>query len=293
MFFRKFHLLPLLIILCLCVETSGQDKKSICNDLFLTGQLETALNCYKDIYKLNPDDPFINLRLCQILEANGEVENIDAYIGKIDSLSKDALSFLEYLDANYQTLNVELTGDIGCPLYFVGVTLAEFTPPSELSQSKAARLSRLNSDYNPGKLMFFKTDPTTGVSAIRYFPIVTDVPLPYSIKLSGSSYNLNFNFLNKETFQIDCNDLDSIYCRVPENITEVQVEIDDTDYEVSLRKAAQTDTTGLQFVETRYYINQGIMPVLHYQKKGIHQKGKKYFVMTSAILTVAMLLFQR
>ncbi|MCD6161521.1 MAG: hypothetical protein J7K40_03790 [candidate division Zixibacteria bacterium] len=293
MFFRRLQLLLLLLVLCLCIEAVGQGKKSICDDLFQTGQLETALECYQGIYELNSDDPLVNLRLCKIIEAIGDVENIGPYIGKIDSSSTEALSFLEYLNSNYQTLKVELTGEIKCPLYFAGKTLAEFTPPSDLSQAKAARLATINSVYNPGILMFHKTDPTTGISEIRYFPVVTDVPLPYNVKLSDSSYNLNFNFLNKEPLQIDCSDLDSMYCRVPESIAEVQVEIDDTDFDVSLRKAVLADSAGFNFVNTRYYINQGVKPVLHYQKKGIQQKGKKYFVMTSAILTVAMLLFQR
>jgi hypothetical protein len=110
---------------------------------------------------------------------------------------------------------------------------------------------------------------------------------------SEHSHNFNFNFLTKENLHIKCEVLDSIYCTVPDSLVEVQLEIDDPDFEVAFKDLVLADTASLRFDQNRYYIQQGETPVLYFQKKGRPSMGKKYFVITSAILTAAMLLLQR
>ena len=284
----------LTFLLFVNIPIYGQETNPVCNDLLQTGQLETAFDCYHQEYNKYPNNPLINLRLCQILETTGRVNEIEPYISKLDSSSTEARKFMEYLSTNYQTLKIELDSKVDCPLYFAGRAKIEFVPPSELDKARADHLSSINRMFKPyGDLYFRKIDQNTSITEIPYFPIITDAPLPYTAMFSENSYNFNFNFLGREALYIDNEAFDSVYCIVPDSLVEIQLEIDDPDYEVSFKNLVSMDTSLLKLDQNIYFIQQGEMPEFYFQKKGRPTLGKKYFVITSVILTAAMLLLQR
>jgi hypothetical protein len=293
----KSTLIASLLILILFLsspEICCQEINPVCDNLLQSGQLETALDCFLKEHEKYPDHPLINLHICRLLEADGQLHKMGPYLAKIDTASAEAQTFLEYLSANYARLKIELSGKVICPVYFGVKTKIEFAPPVDLAASKMKRLSYINENLsNSGNFMFRKQGKETGITEIPYFPIITEAPLPYAVEFTDDSYSFNLNFMTQEALRIDAESFDSIYCIVPDDMVEIQLEIDDPDFEVAFRMPEIADSSIIKFDQNRYLVKEGEMPVIYYQKKGRPALNKKYFITTSAILTAVMLLLQR
>lgn len=267
-------------------------KRSVCDNLMATGQLETALKCYLEIEAAKPGDPEANLRISKILEATGKVDQIGPYISRIDSSSAEAAAFLELLKNNYGTLLINCDGAKSCFRYFSAYPKIEFAPPAPLQGGAAIRLAALNAAYaSRRELSFHKTGANAYQADIPFFPVLTGAPIPYNVTISNQTYSLDFNFLQRGTLDLSANKLDSVACKIPDGIVEVQLETDDPDFDAILAESSARE--GFEIEQGRYYLSEGQSPRLEFQKKDKPQLGKNYFVVTSIILTSALILLQR
>ena len=267
-------------------------KRSVCDNLMATGQLETALKCYLEIEAAKPGDPEVNLRICKILEATGKVDQIGPYIAKIDSSSAEAAAFLELLSSSYGDLIINCDGAKSCFRYFSAYPKIEFEPPAPLEGGAAARLDRLNADYaNRREIPFQKAADNTYQAELPYFPVLTGAPLPYNVTISAQTHSLDFNFLQRGALDLAAADLDSIVCKIPNGMVELLLETDDPDFDAILTESSGKE--GLDFERGRYYLSGAQAPRLDFKKKDRPQIGKNYFIVTSIIITSALILLQR
>ena len=100
-------------------------------------------------------------------------------------------------------------------------------------------------------------------------------------------------FIQQEKLVLNPEDFESLYCRVPSDLTEIRVAIDDPDYDISLAETGKADSTAFEVKDGRYYISNGAAAALRYQKRNRQLLNKNYFIITSTILTITVLLFQR
>ncbi|HBC46660.1 MAG TPA: hypothetical protein DEO84_08425 [candidate division Zixibacteria bacterium] len=266
-------------------------RATICDDLLRTNQMDAALECYLKALDNNPTDPAINLHICQILESKGQVDQLEPYLSKLNRNSKDASAFIEMLGVNYKTLQISCDGNSGCRRYFragIGIT---FIPPEDLEAAKASRLAAIQKQLGEGNLWFYPSQGGKSVSSIENFPVITGVPLPYSAQVKSGEREFTFNFIECSGLNLSITDLDSIRCGVPDTLAQLQIEIDDPDYEVFLR-----NTTGDKLVnidDDKYYLSRGENSEIMFQRKGIPLLNRKYLLITSLVLTSALILFQR
>ena len=275
----------------LAQEKGSDVKTSICDNLLRTGQYGAALQCYLQALEGNETNALLNLRICQILEAQGKADQMEPYFAKLDKSNPDAAAFIQMLSQNYAPLDIVCKGEISCPFYFVGRTSITFTAPEEFESPKAKRLAFINDGLKDGKLWFQRNDRGEASSRISYFPIVTGAPLPYSSEIAGKTGEFDFNFISRANVEIVSTDLANILCGVPDTMVELQVEIDDPDYEASFKPMPNSAQMLIQ--SGRYYTSQGRMSALEYQKKGRSAINKKYLIITSVVLTSIMVFLQR
>lgn len=294
----KYHLVVLAIILFSISHgfargIPASKSSPICDELYRTGQYETSLNCYQNALAKDPSNSALNLKMCLVLEALGKIEQIQPYLGKIDSSSEESKSFLEMINAEYGTLTLRCTGQSKCPIYFVARPALNFIAPSELELGRARRLSIINNKYsNRSNIWFRKTGKDKFIASIDHFPVVLSAPLPYSVDISGNKLEFNYNFLERGELVLSTSDIDSIACSVPDSVAELQMVVDDPDYEAVISKTA-VGATPIEPMEGKYYFNNGDMPALAIQKADRTISGHKYFIISSLILTSAFILLQR
>jgi tetratricopeptide (TPR) repeat protein len=270
-------------------ERGSPSKITVCENLLRTGQMDAALVCYRQALETDPDDPGLNLKVCQILEATGRVDQIGPYLNRIDESSKETGDFTDMLSANYGTLTIVCEGSVECPRYFKAKTNLKFTPPEELEPAKSIRLASLNGAFGDrGTLWFRRETENRSVARIDYFPIIVGAPLPYDVEILRSNYQFNFNFVELANLAITTKDLYDIQCAIPDTMAQVQIEIDDSDYEAAL--AFESHAIAEQ---GRYFVARGDASTLTFQKRGRPTINKKYLMITSVVLTTAVLLFQR
>ena len=153
-------------------------------------------------------------------------------------------------------------------------------------------LAALNAAYaSRRELSFHKTGANAYQADIPFFPVLTGAPIPYNVTISNQTYSLDFNFLQRGTLDLSANKLDSVACKIPDGIVEVQLETDDPDFDAILAESSARE--GFEIEQGRYYLSEGQSPRLEFQKKDKPQLGKNYFVVTSIILTSALILLQR
>lgn len=265
----------------------------ICDELYRTGQYETALNCYQTALDKDTDNPTLNLRLCKVLESLGEVDKIQLYIQKIDSTSAEAQDFLRILETEYGTLNIRCFGKAKCPIYFVARPSLNFIAPTELEAGRGKRLSVINEMFSRrSDIWFKKNNPDDYIASIGFFPIVSGAPLPYTADISGKRLEFNFNFIERGDFNLSYSDLDSVYCDVPDSVAELRIAVDDPEFEAVLSNT-RAGTDKAEPLDDRYYFNHGDKPTLTIQKKDRALGGRKYFIVSSLVLTSAFILLQR
>jgi hypothetical protein len=292
----KTKILILAFIACCSVQAFAQTKTSepkttVCDNLLRTNQLEAALQCYIQALQDYESSPQINLRVCQILEALGRADQMEPYFSRLDKNSPDAIAFVDMITQNYGPLTITCLGDIGCPFFFTGKTDISFTPPEDIEQPKAKRLAYINEGLKGGKLSFLKQSPDEASTIIPYFPVVTGAPLPYVANIAGKESEVDFNFASRSGLQIIPRDLGNILCGVPDTMAELQVEIDDPEFQASLKPIPSTS----QIITEggRYYAKLGETAAVEFQRKGRPSINKKYVVATSLVLTSIMVLLQR
>jgi tetratricopeptide (TPR) repeat protein len=280
-------------ILGLAQKNQVSKATSICDELYRTGQYETALNCYQTALAKDTDNPAINLRLCKVLEALGQVDKIQPYLQKIDSTAAEAGDFLQMLGTEYGTLNIRCSGRAKCPVYFVARPSLSFTAPTELESGRAKRLMLINDKYSKRTDIWFgKSGQDEFVSSIGYFPIVTGAPLAYTADIAGNRLEFNFNFIERGEFALSYRDLDSVYCGIPDSVAELRMAVDDPDFEAIVSNS-MAGAAKIEPLDGRYYFNQGDKPDLAIQKKDHVISGHNYFVISSLVLTTAFILLQR
>jgi tetratricopeptide (TPR) repeat protein len=284
----------------ICFPILGVAQKSpvskgtpVCDELYRTGQYETALNCYQKALAEGADNPALYLRLCKVYEALGEVDKIQQYLPKVDSTSTEARDFLEMLKSEYGTLNIRCSGQAKCPIYFVSRPSLNFIAPTELESGRAKRLLAINELYSKrSNIWFRKINPDEYIANIGYFPIVSGAPLPYKAEIADNQFEFNFNFIERGELCLSYRDLDSVYCGVPDSIVEVRISIDDPDFEAVISNGISGDDR-TELLDGRYYFKQGDKPTLAIQKKDRVLSGRKYFIVSSLVLTSAFILLQR
>jgi hypothetical protein len=280
-------------IIGLAQKNQTSKGTSICDELYRTAQYETALNCYQTALAKDRENPAINLRMCMVLEALGEVDKIQPYLQKVDSTNAEAGNFLQMLNAEYGTLNVRCSGQAKCPVYFVARPSLNFTAPTELESGRAKRLLSINDMYSKrSDIWFRKIGQDEFISSIGYFPIVAGAPLPYTADIAGSRLEFNFNFIERGEFVLSFRDLDSVYCGVPDSVVELHAAVDDPDFEAIVSNSMD-GAAKIEPLEGRYYFNQGDKPALAIQKKDRALSGRNYFIISSLVLTSAFILLQR
>jgi len=280
-------------IIGLAQKNQVSKSTSICDELYRTGQYETALNCYQTALAKDTNNPAINLRLCMVLEALGEVDRIQPHLQKIDSTNAEARDFLQMLNTEYGTLNVRCSGQAKCPVYFVARPSLSFTAPTELESGRAKRLVVINDMYSKrSDIWFSKISQDEFISSIGYFPILTGAPLPYTADIAGNKLEFNFNFIERGEFALSFRDLDSVYCGVPDSVAELRMAVDDPDFEAIVSNS-MAGAAKIEPLEGRYYFNQGDKPTLAIQKKDRTVSGRNYFIVSSLVLTTAFILLQR
>jgi hypothetical protein len=279
---------------CWAQDKDRKSRITVCDNLFRTGQLEAALNCYRQSLETDPHNPSANLRVCQVLEATGKVDQMEPFISRLDRSSNEVRSFLEMLSSDYGALEICCEGPVACRHVFRGKAKMQFVPPEELEPGKAKRLSAINNRFkNAGDLWFQKKGPDSSLGKIYFFPIIVGAPMPYMVQIGGQSYTFNFNFLQREAFLMKSGDLDTVTCVIPDSMAEVQVEIDDPDFLAGLSLTSATDSSRLEIDNGRYYISRGQTPALQFEKKGKPIMNKKYLIISSLVLASALILFQR
>ncbi len=266
---------------------------AICDELYRTGQYETALNCYQKALADGAGNPTIYLKLCMVLEALGQIEKIQQYLSKIDTTSAEARGFLEMLKTEYGTLNIRCQGQAQCPVYFVARPSLNFIAPAELESGRAKRLSIINEKYSKrSEIWFRKTNQEEYMAAIDYFPVISGVPLPFIAQIGDSLFEFNFNFMERSDFIISYGSLDSVYCGIPDSIAEVRISIDDPDFEAMISNS-EAENGHAVFLDGRYYFRQGDRPVIKIQKNDRSLGNRKYFIFSSLALTTAFILLLR
>jgi hypothetical protein len=275
----------------------AQDKENlarttVCENLARSGQLDAALNCFMQVLESGPDDRLLNLRVAQLLEATGQVDLIGPYLAKVDSSATEVRGFLEMLSNNYGTLKIFCEGSTSCPRYYKAGVKIRFSPPEELEQAKATRLAAINNMLRSGgQLWFFQENDKKASAAIEYFPVVVGVPMPYSAETGAGTVDFNFHFVQRSELTIKSGDLDSIQCAVPDTLVELQVEIDDPEYDALIR--SDRGESELLLEKGRYYLSRGDLSSLHFHRKGRPTISRKYLLITSLVLTSAVILMQR
>ncbi len=272
-------------------QGKAETKTTVCDNLLRTGQMDAAQQCYLQALESDPSNATINLRVCQILEAQGRVDKMEPYLSRVDKSSPEGADFLQMLELSYGTLNIGCRGNTGCPFFFLGRAAIAFTPPEDLEPSKAARLEVINRGLKDGRLWFQKENSEKASAAIAYFPVVTGAPLPYEARVSERTESFDFNFVARADLELTPADFDSLFCGVPDTMVELRVEIDDPEFEATFRPVA--GSAQLLSGEGRFYASRGGTSMLEYERKGRPGINKKYLVVTSAVLTTAMLLLQR
>lgn len=265
----------------------------ICDELYRTGQYETALNCYQKALNEDGNNPQINLRLCKVLEALGEVDKIQQYLQKVDSTPAEAGEFLQMLGAEYGTLNIRCSGQAKCPIYFVARPSLNFIAPTELESGRSRRLMIINEMYSKrADIWFRKVNQDEYAGSIGYFPILSGAPLPYTAEIAGNRLEFNFNFIERGDFTLSYHDLDSVYCGVPDSVAELRVAVDDPDFNAIISNT-ETGGAGAELLDGSYYFSYGDKPTITLQKKDRSLGGRKYFIVSALVLTSAFLLLQR
>lgn len=270
---------------------SEPTKTPICDNLLRTGQMNAALQCYLKSLDDDPANPQANLHVCQILEAQGRVDQLEPYLSRIDRASKEAGAFLEMLAANYKTLKISCDGNSGCSRYFKGCMSLSFIPPEDLEPAKASRLAAIEKSLRDGQLWFYPSEGGGSVSAIELFPVVTGVPLPYTAKSASGEHEFAFNFIECSPLDLTTADFDSVRCGVPDTLVQLQVEIDDPGYEAFLRNTNGSNLPSDK--DGKYYFSRGDNSELIFQRKGRPVINKKYLLITSLVLTSTLIFFQR
>jgi hypothetical protein len=216
---------------------------------------------------------------------------MEPYFSRIDKTSAEGNDFAQMLDLNYGTLKIDCEGNTGCPFFFVGRAKVTFTPPEDLEPSKAARLQIINQSFASTRLWFQKESPGKASTSIAFFPVVTGAPLPYEAQISSRTAEFDFNFVARAALQLTPSDFDSVFCGVPDTMAELRVEIDDPEFEAMFRPVA--GSAQLLSEEGRFYAPRGATSMLEYERKGRPSINKKYIVVTSVVLTTAMIFLQR
>ena len=249
------------------------------------------MKCYLQFLETDAANPVVNLRVCQILEAQGLVDKMEPYFSRVDRSSTEGADFIQTLGLNYGTLKIICEGSTGCPFFFTGRANISFSPPEELEPSKAARLKNINLSLDHNRLWFQKAKSGESSMSIAYFPVVTGAPLPYEAKISSRTAEFDFNFVSRSDLLLTPADLDSVFCGIPDTMAELRVEIDDPDFEATFRPVA--GSAQLLSNDGRFYAPRGATSALEFGRKGRTVINKKYIVVTSVVLTTAMLFLQR
>jgi hypothetical protein len=289
----QFTLLTAIILSSLAngQEKGSSNKLTTCENLLRTKQVDAALQCYLQAVETDISNPKLNLRVCQILEAQGKVDQMEPYFSRLDKNNSDAAAFIDMLSLNYGNLNINCSGTGGCPFFFLGKARMTFTPPEDLEAAKAKRLSIINQDIKDGKLWFQKDKENGASTIIAYFPVVTSAPLPFTADIAGNSRNFDFNFISRASLDLTPADFDSIYCGIPDTMAELQVEVDDPDYVAHFNSIPSSSQLFIE--DGRYYATRGGISSLEFQRKGRPTINKKYLLVTSIVITSAMILLQR